>query len=591
MRTIGRRGPRLALALLVLLVASAARADLGGYTIAEFETQLTVEPNAELLVEERLAVDFSEPRHGIYRLIPYAYTDPRGFQYRMRLRMESVVDEHGNPYGTKVSREGDHYRIRIGDADRTVTGRVIYRIRYRVQDALGHFPQYDELYWNATGHEWQSRIERATATVRLPAALPADSLRALGFTGRFGSTAQDVAISVPEPGRVQYEATRSLGPLEGMTVVVAFPRGHLRFPGAAVKTARFVGANLILLAPFAWLALLVRLYRSRGKDPVVGGSVTVHYEPPAGLTAAEVGALIDERVDLRDITATLVELAVKGRLAIEEREESTLLGLIKHDETRFLRRGAAEAGDLLPHEALVWNGIFKHGEQVDASDLKQEFYKEIPAIRESVTQRLVRNGYFEAAPGTVHLRYGGYGLLAGLATLGLGALLAWKTGGLFPQALALPVVATLLSLGLFIAFAPAMPRRTKKGVAGREWALGFQEFATRVEADRIERELADPAQRRAAFERLLPYAMALGVAAAWARRFEGIYEEGRPPSWYAGRGFHGGFSTGSLERSLSASMASAGRAMAAAPRSSGSSGSGGGGFSGGGGGGGGGGSW
>ncbi|MBM4116645.1 DUF2207 domain-containing protein [bacterium] len=587
-----RRAARGVLALLALLVvASAARADLGGYTIAEFETQLTVEPDAELLVEERLAVDFSEPRHGIYRLIPYAYTDPRGFQYRMRLRLESVVDEHGNPYGTKVSREGDHYRIRIGDADRTITGRVIYRIRYRVQDALGHFPQYDELYWNATGHEWQADIGRATATVRLPAALPADSLRALGFTGRFGATAQEVTIAFPEPGRVHFEATRALGPLEGLTVVVAFPRGHLRFPGAAVRVARFVGANLILLAPFVWLALLVRLYRARGKDPAVAGSVTVRYEPPEGLSAAELGALVDERVDLGDITATIVDLAVKGRLAIEEREESSLLGLIKREETRFARRGRADAGDLLPHEAQVWNGIFKHGEQVDASDLRQEFYKEIPPIREAVVQRLVRGGYFEAAPTAVYARYGGFGVLAGLATFGLGALLSWITGGLFPQALALPIVAAVLSMVLFFAFAPAMPRRTKKGVAGREWALGFQEFATRVEADRIERELADPAARRAAFERLLPYAMALGVAAAWARRFQGIYDEGPAPGWYRGPGLHGGFSTVSLEKSLSAAMASAGRAMAATPRSSGSSGSGGGGFSGGGGGGGGGGSW
>jgi uncharacterized membrane protein YgcG len=468
---------------------------------------------------------------------------------------------------------------------------VIYRIRYRVQDALGHFPQYDELYWNATGHEWQTAIARATVTLRLPAPLPADSLRALAFTGRFGSTAQDVEISVPEPGLVRYEVTRQLGPLEGLTVVVAFPRGHVRFPGAAVKTARFVGANLILLAPLGWLALLLRLYRARGKDPVVAGSVTVRYEPPADLTPAELGALVDERVDLRDITATIVDLAVKGRLTIEEREESSLLGLIKREETSFARRGAAEAGELLPHEAQVWQGIFKHGEQVDASDLRQEFYQEIPKIREAVISRLVRGGYFEAAPGAVHLRYGGYGLLAGLATFALGALLAWITGGIIPQALALPIVAAVLSTALFIAFAPAMPRRTKKGVAGREWALGFQEFATRVEADRIERELAEPAARRVAFERLLPYAMALGVAAAWARRFQGIYDEGSAPGWYRGPGLHGGFSTVSLEKSLSASMASAGRAMSAAPRSSGSSGSGGGGSSGGGGGGGGGGSW
>jgi uncharacterized membrane protein YgcG len=472
-----------------------------------------------------------------------------------------------------------------------VQGRMIYRIRYRVQDALGHFPQYDELYWNATGHEWQADIARATVTLHLPAPLPADSLRALGFTGPFGSKAQDVAISQPEPGVLRYEATRTLGPLEGLTVVAAFPPGHVRFPGALAKSARFFGANLILLAPLLWLLLLLRLYRSRGKDPVGAGSVTVRYEPPADLTPAELGTLVDERVDLRDITATIVDLAVKGRLEIQEHEEKALLGLITREETSFVKREKGGEAALLPHEAHVWEGIFSHGERVDASDLRQEFYREIPKIREAVTSRLVRNGYFEAAPGAVKLRYTGYGLLAAVATFALGALLARITGGIFPQALALPIVAGILSAALFGAFAPAMPRRTRKGVAGREWALGFQEFATRVEADRIARELADPAARRSAFERLLPYAMALGVAAAWARRFQGIYEEGPAPTWYQSRGLHGGFSAASLERSLSASMASAGGAMASTPRSSSSSGSGGGGFSGGGGGGGGGGSW
>jgi hypothetical protein len=85
--------------------------------------------------------------------------------------------------------------------------------------------------------------------------------------------------------------------------------------------------------------------------------------------------------------------------------------------------------------------------------------------------------------------------------------------------------------------------------------------------------------------------MALGVAAAWARRFEGIYAQGGSPAWFVGKNPVQGLSTRGFERSLSGAMTRTAGAMTQAPRSKGSSGSGGGGSSGGGGGGGGGGSW
>ena len=135
--------------------------------------------------------------------------------------------------------------------------------------------------------------------------------------------------------------------------------------------------------------------------------------------------------------------------------------------------------------------------------------------------------------------------------------------------------------------ARAMPRRTRKGVEARSWALGFEEFAGRVETDKLEMD-----RKRNVFESLLPYAMALGVAEDWARQFEGIYAGGGSPAWYAGSGSpRGGFSTAAFQRSLHSSMTRAAQSMRSSPRSSGSSGSGGGGSSGGGGGGGGGGSW
>jgi len=81
-------------------------------------------------------------------------------------------------------------------------------------------------------------------------------------------------------------------------------------------------------------------------------------------------------------------------------------------------------------------------------------------------------------------------------------------------------VAARRTLAALAAFAKAMPRRTRQGVQMRGWALGFEEFVDRVKSDRLEAD-----RRRNVFESLLPYAMALGIATTWARRFEGIYEQ------------------------------------------------------------------
>ena len=580
----------LVLALLTF-ATSVALADRGGFVIREFSTDLEIQPNSDVLVTENLTVDFSSPRHGIYRTIPYAYTDPKGYRYSFGFRLLEVVDEQGRAYGTQVSRSGSYYEIRIGDADREVDGRVVYKIRYRVERALGRFPEHDELYWNATGNEWQTTIERARTTVHLPVAFTADSLETAGYTGSFGSREQSVEISYPRPGEVEFEATRQLQSLEGLTVAVAWPRGHVARPGALARMVQLARDNWILLAPFLWFAFLIRRYRAHGKDPAGAGSVVVRYEPPSGLTPAEIGTIIDERVDLRDITATVVDLAVRGFLTIREDEKKRLFGLVQSKETVFVRAQGADRSKLLIHEQKVFDGIFEHGDEVETKDLRERFYKEIDGIRTAVHERLVELGSFQSSPRSVRNRWVGFGVLAGAITFLVGLANVKLTGGIFPNAILAPIVAAVPSTLLFFAFSRAMPRRTAKGVAEREWALGFQEFVVRAEADRIERELADGRNARDVFERLLPYAMALGVASAWARRFRDLYTYDSAPVWYVGSGGMGSFSPISLEQNLTSSMESVGRTMVSSPRSSGSSGSGGGGFSGGGGGGGGGGSW
>jgi hypothetical protein len=585
---LARRFGTVAVAIVIaacLPTTSAAQSDRGAYVIRNFDTEVTVEADSNLLVEERIEVEFSEPRHGIFRTIPVRYSDPKGFAYSLDLRLLGVTDAAGARHQAELSNEGRYATIRIGDPDREVEGVVLYVVRYRVRDALSQFAEHDEIYWNATGNDWNAPIARSTATVRLPRPVAAADLRAAGYTGAFGQTERAVDVSYPEAGVVRFVATRPLEPLEGLTVAVGFPQGIVAFPTAVERAGRVAADNWVVLLPLGWLVFLIRRYRIAGRDPDPGAPVMVTYDPPPGLTPGGIGTLIDERVDSIDITATVVDLAVRRHLTIRTEQEDRLFGLLTSEETVFTREPVEGKDGLLPHEQAVMNGLFANGDEVRAADLKNKFYTHLPRIREALYEQLTTKGHFEASPEAVRTRWILLGIAAGVGT-GLLAV-GWMAlrGVRAPAGVVVPIVTGAVTSILFWSFAKAMPRRTTKGAQARQWALGFQEFATRVEADRLERSVADP---RRAFEALLPYAMALGVADEWAGKFEGIYQE-RQPDWYVGPYAGSTFSTRGFERSLSGAMAATSQSMTASPRSS--SGSGGGGSSGGGGGGGGGGSW
>jgi hypothetical protein len=235
-RFVRRAGAAAAAVLLIAIGTptglAAQSEDRGAYVIRSFDTDLTVEANSDLLVEERIEVVFSEPRHGIYRTIPVRYSDPKGYAYSLGLRLLTATDAAGQPHQAKLSNEGRYTKIRLGDPEREVQGVVIYVLRYRVRDALARFAEHDEIYWNATGHEWNAPIERSSATVRLPGPVAVEGLRAAGYTGGFGSTERDVQIDHPAPGVVRFVAGHTLQPLEGLTVAVGFPQGLVSFPGA-----------------------------------------------------------------------------------------------------------------------------------------------------------------------------------------------------------------------------------------------------------------------------------------------------------------------------------------------------------------------
>jgi len=143
-------------------------------------------------------------------------------------------------------------------------------------------------------------------------------------------------------------------------------------PGVLGRALRFLRANWLFTVPLGVLALILRLWYARSRDPRFR-PVAPRYEWPDGLSPAELGTLVANRADTRDITATIVDLAVRGRLVIEERDEEGLLDLWSIADFTVHRQQAG-AGDLESHERTVPNGIFsERGDRVAPSDLENEF--------------------------------------------------------------------------------------------------------------------------------------------------------------------------------------------------------------------------
>lgn len=577
-----RSGWAVLLAAIVVL-ASVTAAALASVTagaerslvIESFDVKVDVDAGGTMVVEETIRPRYTGSWNGLYRTIPVQYKSPQGLNYTLRLDVESVTDEAGRELRYESSRERHYRKLKIwvpGAVDSTRT----VKLRYRVDNGLRFFDEHDELYWNVTGDEWDVPIESATAEVRLPEGVT--GVRATAFRGAYGSTEQ--AGTSVEPGIVRVATANGLAFREGLTLVVGWNPGVVYRPTAADKAAEVVYSNLPLVIPVFVFLGMYWLWRARGRDPELAPIVT-RYEPPDNLTPAEVGTLVDGKPDMRDITATIVDLAVRGYLRIEETADEALFGLLSSKDYKFTLVKPREAwSSLSQHERDLLTAMFgSTKESVELSDLKNKFYKHLPGLREDLYKMLVSRGFYTGRPDHVRVLYVVIGVVIGIAIAGTGAGLMAALG-MQPGA---GVVAGVLSAFIVAAFGWVMPARTTRGTREVERVLGFQEFLTRVEGDRMERTIATPEM----FEKFLPYAMALDVADTWAKKFEGIYQQ--PPNWYSGSGGVSTFRPTAFAGSLGRMSTQAASTMASSPRSSGGSGFSGGSSGGGGGGGGGGG--
>ena len=514
--------------------------------------------------------------HGIHRTIPIEYPGPNGTNYELFLKVTSITDgEDGKlKYESSVSSGNRDLKIYIpGAVDTTRTVEIIYEVR----NGTRFFKDYDEFYWNVTGNDWPVPIDHAAATVHFPSNA-AGSLRAQAFTGVYGSKQRDASATV-DGAQAQFETNNPLPMRGGITIDVYIPKDILKEPSALAKFFWFIGGNPVVFLPLVTLAVMFPLWWYKGRDPDPGVSVAPMYEPPFGISPAEAGTLLDDTIHPRDITSTVVDLAVRGYIKIEETSEKVLLFTHKDYVFHLIKPREQWDAELAPHERVMLENVFATGDDIRLSSLKNRFYTAVPIIRQDIMAALKRKGIYLLDPESAN----GYSIVAAIVILipfGILQYLGWAN---FLNSVPLLIVTILIAALIWWLFARVMTAKTVKGGKVRVAVLGFQEFMNRVDGERL--KLMPPTT----FEKFLPFAMALGVEHHWAQAFAGIVQSA--PSWYVGPGggpYVGGFNPIFFSSSMHNMASDMHQVFVSAPRASssgsgfGGGGSGGGGFSGGG---------
>lgn len=322
-----------------------------------------------------------------------------------------------------------------------------------------------------------------------------------------------------------------------------------------------------LVLPASIFFIYLNWYRV-GRDPKYRSTIVPIYDAPQGIKPYLLGSLKDEKVDMVDITATMIDLARRGYLKIREFETGKILGFGGEKDYELIKQ--KEFGDLERNEKRIIEAIFDYKERVVvSSDLKYKFYTKVPGINSSIDEEMVEKGYFKKSPASVRNAYIGIGsglLILTITVLPiLGAFLL-----VVPPVFILLIDAFFISIVLLIA-APHMPAKTLEGAKMLNQILGFRMYLNTAERFRVQDLTPET------FEKFLPYAMVFNIEKQWAERFKDIYKVN--PNWYES-GSLDTFNTIYMINSLSNFSTVTAQALTYSPSSS--SGSSGRGFSGGG---------
>lgn len=608
--------------------------------ILSFDTKIEVHSDASLDITENIKVNAqgNQIKRGIYRVLPMTRKKNTG-TFPVNYQVKSVLrDGKEEPYHTQ-EKQGLYY-IYIGDSGVYLQeGEHTYTIHYSTDKQIGYFEEYDEIYWNVTGNYWQFPIEKASATVQLPEGVKPFSVDC--YTGSYGSSASKCESFLETNATIAFKA-QSLPPQEGLTISVAFPKGVVALPPTPTFWEQYGVAILSGILFFPLLFYYYRRWNSFGRD-YQKPTVYPQFSPPRDLSPASVGYLENLGMNNNLFTATVVNLAIKGYLRIEEKKQR---GLLSTTITYILHQLKTPDESLPQEEYTLLKELFKYesikkiggGYDPDVENALLNFKAALRVQYDKIINEGMNLKYtlFPLLLIFVLFLLNGFNLsqleqyygelepflVMNIALLVVGIMLfvflfiikkfrtkamlvlffsvitivffaynAISSQNLTPIYLTLAILSGLLCVFLYYTILIARPSLYL--VETQSLIQGLKMYLTYAEEKQLQ-HFNPPTLTPAVFEKMLPYAIVLGVDNLWGDKFQrlveaGVIPENYEPIWFMGNYANMSMFTSSLAYNMNNQISSA----AAPPPSSGSLGSGsfGGGFSGGGGGGGGGGGW
>jgi hypothetical protein len=527
---VAAAGPSLAILLLLISRAEPARAQTKSLYWERFDVSLTVLENGDVSVLERQQIHFTDGTFtNGFAVIPLEKTEGIG--------QVSVREVGGAEYAER-SYSTDPYTFYTDESEGELAiewffppvsqDTRTFELEYVVHGAIRIDAAGDKLQWIAISNERDFPVRAAAVTVSLPQGASFQLVDSFG-----------VPTTWEQSGNVaRYQATEELSPYDTFEIGVVFRHGFIpdrrpawqaaedarEFYDLSVKPAATLGLGALAVAlAFGGPLLAYGAWYLRGRDPQVGPLPDHLNEPPTNDPPGVLGTLIDEQADLVDLTASIVDLARRGHLAIEETETAMFGGLKSRDHS--FRRTQNPKDPLHPFEQEILAGLFPGGAATSRlSGLKNKFYTRLPAIQRKMYDEVRHRGYFATAPDSARGVWRGIGIVV---------LVVAFFGGMVVGPILAPLAET--SVCVFFALAIAgvailvagqfMPVKTRKGA---EAATRWRAFKTYLE--RIE-QFTDLKAAGELFERYLPYAVVFGLNQSWVRKFAALGDV-PTPVWY-----------------------------------------------------------
>lgn len=430
------------------------------------------------------------------------------------------ITENSNEYVVNWFYPSTSNETRVFTVEYTVVGGII------ISEDVG-----DRFFWKAVGPDHAYPIGSSTVTVHMPPGATVDmSIEPATFgptaTYQIAGDQTSVTFNAEDiPANQEFE------------VGVRFPHGYIsaekpswqaeyereqtwndRFRPALNLTLGGLGILILIGGSFG----VFLLWTMRGRDPKVGLVPSYLADPPSDLPPGLAGTLVDEKADMQDIIATLVDLARRGAIDMQE-EEKKVFGLTTSKDFVFHKNEAFDE-PLRDYEETLIDEMFGSRSEVDLDDLRNKFYKSVPKIQGKLYAEAVERDLFPKNPKTVRGRW---------TALGIGGLVLSIAMGCFTAAAFVSRIDAILCPFVSLGFASlvvailgrVMPVKTRKGAEEAAKWQAFKEYLRNVDRYNDLEQVTDQ------FDRYLPYAIAFGLERAWVNRFSQV--PGTPvPGWY-----------------------------------------------------------